>query len=775
VLASSQVQFPFWIVFILATFFCLVVFGLRHAKSSALFLAAVFFCLGILRGELASSKSPHTITHFISKSSAVVRLIGIVETEPISLEGEKSSFDLRALSLKRGARWKDISGRLRVFASDHPPPPYGEEIMVEGSFYNLKSAGNPGEFDLASFLKRRGIDGTLHVKPYHGLLCLGRNHASFFLRALVPLRQKALGSVYQMLPKKEAALFGAMILGDRSRLEGELWDLFTRTGTVHLLSISGLHVGIFATLIYLLFKILRLRKHLAFFFTLFFLSVYATLVGGSPPVVRSTVMIMLYLLGSLLGREVFLLNILSFAYLLLLLFNPFYLYEVGFQLSFLSVFFLFLTDEKFKAFFKQKRPLSFLSRAARYFCELFIISIGVWVGIWPVVAYHFYSVSPVSWIANCFVIPLLFPIVGMGVLWFIVNPLFPVLPAIFLRIEGMLLSLLVSLTECFDRIPFGSFHFAASAPFLIVYYLMLGIFLLKSFRRLRWKTCMLTLIFFNVSVWGPLFEKAPSKVKATFLDVGHGDAIFLEFPRGGNLLIDGGDRREGFDAGRKVIAPFFWKRNIYRLDAVLLTHADQDHVGGVPTVLEAFHPHYVFESGFPKDTVAYRRYRKTLKKLRIKPILLHRGQKITGYPGVSLEILNPPTPFLRGTGRDENNNGVVLKLTHGDVHLLFTADIQERALEDLRRSGQDLRAEILKMPHHGGDLGEEAASFLRAVSPNIAVISVGEKEGFHLPSLKTISLLDHFRIPIYQTVDTGAIHVVSDGENIFIETGREGR
>jgi len=716
----------------------------------------------MLRSELALSEGPFHITHVISEEPQTVRLIGTVAKND----------SLRCLAFKREGRWEPVSGRVQLFASSHSLPSYGEEIMVEGDLQKLRTPGNPGEFDLASYLKGRGIDGILKVRSHHGLLPLGENHAFFLTKRIASFREKALNEIYEFLPKKEASLFGAMVVGDRTRLEGNLWDLFTRTGTVHLLSISGLHVGVLAAIFYFLFKVCWIRRDVSFLLTLLFLTGFAWFVGGSPPVVRATIMIGLYLFGSLLGREVYPLNILSFAYLLLLLWNPFYLLEAGFQLSFLSVFFLFVTDQKLKPFFK-KYPENFLVRTGLYFLKLFLISVGVWIGIWPVIAYHFYVVSPVSWFANLFVIPLLFPIVGIGVAWLLIGQSIPMLSSGLLTSEGFLIRLLVEGTKIFDKIPFGSFHTSIPGAFLFLYYAILGVFLLKRLKRFRWRVVVLGLALCNVWIWWTLFRNP--KLEVTFLDVGHGDAIFVQFPRKGNLLIDGGDRRDEFDAGRKFIIPFLRKKGIYRLDAVLVTHADQDHVGGIPTVLEAFRPRYLFESGFPKDNFAYRIYQETIQKLGLKPIYLSRGHKITGCPGVLLEVLHPPQPFLRGTKRDENNNGIVLKLTYGETEILFTADIQEDAIQNLIETKQSLQADILKMPHHGGDLGEEAEQFLKAVSPEVAVISVGGKEVHHLPSPKIISLLDSLHIPTYQTVQNGAIHIVSDGTDIHVDTWRGGR
>ncbi len=673
----------------------------------------------------------------------LIRLKGVVASDPNPLGGDRTAFDFHPFALKGKNSWHPSGGKLRLFVQGHPVPSYGQELLVEGFLQESK--------------------GIVRVKPYHGFLPLDRTHATWPRRKLTLFRERAFHRVIERLPENEGALFGAMILGERSTLERELWALFARTGTIHLLAISGLHVGVIATLLYAACRLFCLGRTAAFFSILFGLTAYAFLVGGSPPVVRASLMIILYGLGKILFRKGPVLNILALAYLILLVWNPLFLFEAGFQLSFLSVLFIFLTLERLKT--------ARLRQPVRFFAELLGVSAGVWIGIWPVVSYHFMQVSPVSLAANLFVVPLLFPIVGAGIPWLLLGS-FPFFSDLLLGLEKLLLALLVNITQTMDRIPFGSFRLFAPGIFVFLYYVLLFLFFSEKFKRFRWKTVIATLFLLNFLVWIPLV-RGMNRLTVTFLDVGHGDAIFVEFPDGRNLLVDGGDRYEDFDAGRDIVAPFLWRKNIRRLDAVLLTHTDRDHVGGLPFILKTFRPRTLFESGLQKGSIPYQEYREAQKKSGIEPVFLRRGQRIIGYRNVSLEVLHPPRPYLEGTGKDTNNNGVVLKLTHGKIRFLLTADIEKEAIRNIQMAGVDLDGEILKMPHHGGDLGEEGNPFLKAVSPEVAVISVGQREMFHLPSPKTLSLLADFNVPTVQTVRSGIIRIFSDGERFRVDTERE--
>ncbi|MFH1858505.1 MAG: DNA internalization-related competence protein ComEC/Rec2 [Candidatus Omnitrophota bacterium] len=777
---SFHFRFPFWILFFPASVLGLLGLRLIRSPISSFFLILLVFFLGMLHGGSAASKFSDDerkwSSETIQKGSRPIRVIGIVKTEPALLENGRLSFDLKCLARKEGPEWRTVSGKLRVLSEGHPAPIYGEEVMAEGFFRKPKTPGNPGQFHYANYLRRRGLAGLFLVHPSHGFISLKKKDAAIFARSLISFRRRALERIRTTLPGKEGSLFGAILLGDRTPMNQRLWDLFARTGTVHLLCISGLHVGILAVFFALLWKRLYLPSAASLFLTILSLAGYAAMVGGSPPILRATVMISFYLLGSRLGRNILPLPILSLAYLILVIKNPQVLGEPGFQLSFLSVFFIFVTHQKFKGlwavknFSFSKKRISIPNRLGRHGLELFVISSGAWLGIWPVVSHHFYLVSPVSCFLNCLAIPLLFPVVAIGVLWLLAGSILPILSELLLHLEGVLLALLIVATKGFDGIPGGSFRLAIPGIwFIFFYYGMLVLFFSKG-KCFRWVAILCVFVVMNGVVWAKFFKQDSAAV-VTFLDVGHGDAALLEFPGKRTLLIDAGVRWGNTDIGRQVIAPFLWKHNIRRLDGVLLTHQDRDHAGGIPAMLELVRPAYFFESGFSEDGNAAWDYQELLRKLGVPSKELYRGQRIEGYPGVTLEVLHPPRPFLAGTGKDDNNNGVVLRLTHGTVRILFMADLQEEGIAHLLESGQDLHADILKMPHHGGDMDNVMAPFLEAVSPQVAVISAGEGV-FRLPSPRTLALLKQKGLHTYLTSRSGAVRMISDGKQFEISTWR---
>ena len=200
----------------------------------------------------------------------------------------------------------------------------------------------------------------------------------------------------------------------------------------------------------------------------------------------------------------------------------------------------------------------------------------------------------------------------------------------------------------------------------------------------------------------------------------------------------------------------------------MLTHTDGDHLGGLPSILKEFRPHTLFESGVVGSSRLYEEYRDVGAKLTLSPQILKRGDNIEGISGVTLEILHPPRPFLRGTGRDENNNGLVLKMRYGKTAFLFSADLEKDGVQSLLDSNQPLSAQILKVPHHGGRVGN-LRQFLLAVRPEIAVISVGSAKRYSHPAPSTLEELVRFGLEVHQTVQEGAVVVESDGSRFFVK------
>ena len=281
------------------------------------------------------------------------------------------------------------------------------------------------------------------------------------------------------------------------------------------------------------------------------------------------------------------------------------------------------------------------------------------------------------------------------------------------------------------------------------------------------KILLLLLLLSASLIWTAVLYKPAHLLRATFLDVGQGDAIFLQFPRGGNMLIDGG-RGGRDDMGKRVVA-YLRRQGVKRIDILLLTHPHDDHVGGLITVLKNFSVGLVLDSGQVHTSYFYEEFLGLVEEKQIPYQIIRAGEEIKGFKGVKLLVLHPPPYLLEGTGSDLNNNSLVLKITYGKVSLLLTGDIEKEAEERLLRYGHYLKSTIIKVPHHGGGTSS-TPSFLDLVNPRVAIISVGRRNPFRHPSPQVLQRYEERDVKIYRTDRQGAIILTSDGRSFWVRT-----
>jgi len=275
------------------------------------------------------------------------------------------------------------------------------------------------------------------------------------------------------------------------------------------------------------------------------------------------------------------------------------------------------------------------------------------------------------------------------------------------------------------------------------------------------------LLLSAVLVWTAFLYKPAHLLKATFLDIGQGDSTFLQFPYGGNMLIDGGPGGR-YDMGRRVVA-YLHRQGVRRINIVVLTHPHDDHVGGLITVLKNLPVGLVLDSGQTHTSYSYEEFLKLVKEKRIPYRIVKAGEEIKGFKGVKIFILQPPPHLFKGTGSDINNNSLVLKVVYGKASLLLTGDIERGAEDKLLRYGPGLKSTLIKVPHHGGR-ASSTPDFLDLVSPRVSVISVGRRNPFHHPAPETLLRYKERGVKIYRTDREGAVIFTSNGRSFRIRT-----
>ncbi|MEA3254158.1 MAG: ComEC/Rec2 family competence protein, partial [Chloroflexota bacterium] len=504
-----------------------------------------------------------------------------------------------------------------------------------------------------------------------------------------------------------------------------LKQAFSRTGTAHLLAISGLHISIVIGMVVSL-ALLAFGRQRSIYVWLAFAAIwfYALLTGMRPPIVRGATMGSLFLIAELLGRQRSGITALAFAAAVMVGVNPQILWSVSFQLSFLAMAGLIFLYPSFQAWGRKGTAALFDGREttiaiASTATDTIAISLAAIVAVWPLIAYNFGIISLVSLPATFLSLPALAPIIVTSALVALTGLFIPLVAQILGWIAWLFLSYLLLVVQGFNVLPCTSLEIATgSAWYVIGYYVVLAIAVAllthrkqvgislpglalgernTSWLRPRKKWLIPPLLIAVTLVWSVLLTMPDDNLHVSFLDVGQGDAILIQTPCRQNILIDGGPDPHKINTELSKKLPF-WDRTI---DLMVSTQPQADHITGLVEVLHRYKVKQVLEPGVPYDSFIYQEWRQTLEQKEIKSSIVTAGQEIDLGQGTKLELLNPPTIPFAGTSSDVDNNGVVMRLSWGKVSFLFTADIRQEAEFALVSQRANLDSTVLKVPHHG--------------------------------------------------------------------------
>ena len=755
---------------------------IKKKAASLVWLSVAFLFIGCILFQARQMLPAGHIKNFTGHDPKEVYVEGIVVDEPVSGEtfygGRKIVLTLEAERLQAQGIKHETGGKVKVSLTGDPggtgegSPSYGDRILVKGKLSTPAGPGNPGDFDYAAYLARNRVFSALSARA-QDISILEKGKGNPVVSLAYKVRGKIENLISGNLPGESANFLNAILLGLRQGMSGDLNDAFMRTGTIHLIAISGLNVGLIVFLVLLILSIIRVPKRTGMVLTIAFLVFYAVLTNGTPSVVRATVMSIALLLGLLLDRETSLWNSLGLAALVILSYDPGALFDIGFQLSFASVASLLYLGPKVEKFFRFDRKIAsrFLSKWKKYALEGFFVSLAAWIGVTPLILYYFNIVTPVSILANLVAVPLSFLITMASVPLLAFGLIFPPAAKVFAATVWLLCGTLFNTNSFFSKIPFA-YIYLPKPPLLLValYYLFVIAFAEREkFKLSAAKLSAAALVVFNVIVWSGALWPDDGRLKATFLDVGHGDSVFIEFPYGGNMLIDGGTGTgEDSDSGRNTVLPFLRQKGIQVLDAVVLTHPDIDHVGGLASVMDGLEVRHVFGNGAESDTYAYKRFKRAEKRIpESRRFTLARYDSIEGIKGVSIMCFNPPAGWAKDAGTEANEVSLALRMGFGDSVMLFCGDIGEKAVsEAMLDSPKLLKADLLMLPHHGQRISPEREAFIDWANPSYVVISQGGAAGEMARSEEIRNLLSAKGIKVFSTNKGGAVFAVTDGKGL---------
>ncbi len=604
----------------------------------------------------------------------------------------------------------------------------------------------------------------------------------------------------------EAAITTTMVLGVRSTLPPQVREAFNASGTVHLLSVSGFHVaavyGAVFFLLRFLIKQIRFRllgrvsggprpSKLAATSALAVVIGYACLVtldglvdlvDPNFPAIRSTIMITTFVFAYLIDRDGDPFNITLLAALVILALDPLALFGIGFQLSFVGVLaifyaYRFLSQSSIDDMEPNRSPDTVI-RLKRWLRDVVVVSTFASLGTTPLILYHFERLPLIAPLANIIVAPLASIAVLGAIMASFTTQILPPLGSILLFLTAVIVKSMYGVIRFFAALPYAAPHTGAvSLPTVMLAYAALLLLPYSPGHRLaRWGTIGGAVMASVWLAWPWLFPAGRGQLLVTFLDVGHGDASFIRFPHGTTMLIDsGGSYRDDSDIGARVVAPFLRHTRVRGLDYLVATHPQSDHAKGFGAILQDFRAGLFWDNGAPLRSEWYSALREVAVQRGIYQDVVAAGYTATVIDGVHLDLLHPSATFQSQTKRrgereaaGENNRSLVLKLTYGAVSFLFTGDIEQEAESVLLQTRDNLRATVLKVPHHGSRTSS-SEPFVRAVDPSVAVFSVQRDSRFGHPHPMVVERYKALGVHLFRTDEHGAITVRTDGQIVWVE------
>ncbi len=753
----------------------------REIGRRPLFYAAILFStLILLTGYFVPAylyQVPKNDVYWIARQdpeSVLIRgrIISEVERKVNYYHQKYDSFVLECDSVDwEGDAFKTLRGKVRVTVRDPAVwLRYGDQISLSGKLALPDGPRNPGGFDARAYLDRQGIRGLFFAKKDSaGTLVVG-HRPHFITEYAIKFRNFLSQKLAQEFKLDDAAFLKALLLGEKRELSDEFESLFVRTGTMHLLAVSGFNVGFLTAALLFILSPFRIPKKIRWVIVLAVIWAYCVMVGWQAPLVRASVMATVLIVAKLLGRKQDLLNSLGLAALLILASNPKNIFDIGFQLSFAAVAGMAL----FMPIFMPKKELfpnekmTFWEKSAFGAQELFWVSFVATLTTLPLTVQYFYMVTPLSLAANMVAVPLSFCLFFCGLVYFLcfwwVPPFLFFIPWI---LKSMML-IFTCLLSWISRLPF-SVVIVGKMDLAVEIVLIAGLSYLLFSKKIKSRFFRaLLLIIFSMNVF--LFQEAlryfDRRFAMTVLDVGQGDAIYFEFPKGGNLLIDAG-KGQPHDKGRHVVGPYLKSRGIRSLDALVISHPQEDHIGGMSALLEDFSVAHVIDAKKVYFSGIYQLLQKNIRSKMIDYCQAARGSSLKGFSDVRVDIFSPPAG--KEASKNINNDCLILKITYGKTSFLLTGDIEDPAMRSLMESGLDLHADVLKVPHHGAKPRKEAELFFQSVAPRVSVISVGQRNSYGHPRKETLELLSSIKgNQIFRTDQQGAVRVVSDGTNLTV-------
>ncbi len=749
-------NFPAWPLLILSAICLVLAFVLPRFKSSLLLFMFFFGGMFSIYSHLSLFPPNHIAFYRPQEIQSVSGWIESARFRP----NNKNRYVLNCTGLQDTNGWHTATGKIYVYQGKYTQRlSYGNRLILSSRLSRPPLPENPGSFNFRRYLDIQGI--TLQTRLQEGKIQRLPGQAGNFFQRLVltPLRRHIHRTVFRYIPQPTAGVVLALLLGERQNLDRDIIRQFQKTGIVHVLAISGLHIGFILMIFLLVFGFLPISYHARVGMALLFLLVFIALTGFKASAVRAGLMAVFYFASKFLERRVAPLNILAVAGLAIVLPFPEQALTPGFQFSFAAVGGILYGYPRLKqiALFN-KGP----RRVQQFIIQPFLVSLSAVLATTPLTWWYYGSLQTGALLVNIALIPFIGGLVALSFLFILLPAGVSVLLSGLGQFIHFYFSAIQTVNAWFARWPWVQIQMGKPELWVLGCVILLVLLLLRASKQ---SVSMAAALFVFLLLFYP---ENPAHVQVTFVNVHQGDGAIIRLPNGKTVVIDGGDRKPSLDAGARYMVPLLRYYGIRHISYVIGTHAHSDHIGGLLAIMQNFPVDTLVLSRYLHTTKLYKELVQTARKRHIPLSFKQRGDQLFLGADYRAYVLHPYGTYQRPktySGNEVNNSSLVIQLRYGQTAFLFTGDLERNAEPELASYRRFIHSDVLKAGHHGSKTSS-SASFLEHVRPRFSVISVGRHNMYFHPSRTTVARLRRFNAHPLRTDHFGALIFQSDGQTV---------
>ena len=640
----------------------------------------------------------------------------------------KNIYEVKVLNCEEIKQYKNKHVYVKINKKISNELQYGYIVFIKGKLQKTSGKTNYGGFDYKNYLKTKNIYGNINVDS---IKVYSKKKVNFILYYSNRIASTIEKKIDNLLAEEQASILKGILLGKTEDIEKDTYEKFRVTSIAHVLAVSGMHVAyIILGINVILTKYLGKRK--TKIITIFVLINYVFVTGFSASIVRATIMGILYILSGILYRKNDIWTSISISLLVILIYNPFIIMDIGLQLSYIGTIGIIIINKtilnlirniklnKSKKKYKINRKKLLKAKKIQ---EILGVIVSAQIVVLPIMIYHFNLFGTYFLISNLMISIIIGPIIILSFIFILIFFLYLLFVNIILIILDFLINILIQISNA-SKLPLSKMYFPTPKVWIIIlYYIFICLFILiypiytlkkinctqKRFRSLialaKYKFNLnkkknLKIIIISTILIISIIQIFPKDLKINFVDVGQGDCTFIVTPRKKTILVDGGGSlSDDYDVGKSILLPYILDRGYNKIDYIFISHFDQDHVGGLFTVMRELKVKTVIISKQGEVSENYEEFKKIVNEKKIKVIVVKSGDEIQVEKYLKIKILWPKEEQI---GENIlNNNSIVAKLYYKNFSMLFTGDIEaiaeKQILEEYKGRLQVLDSTVLKV------------------------------------------------------------------------------